>query len=543
MGNSMLRAKKGFLIVSSAVLFASAVYGCEPPLQTAESDATSKTTREDTPPHPPSKRHDVTQQANAEIIKREIEGLSHPNVHTRRNSASNLASFGPAAKGAVDELICALSDKSDADLRMYAARALGAIGPDAHQSVPALRRALSDRDDFGSRLVRTEAAKALGRIGPEAAGVAVDDLLPLLADEDLYVRRAASESLGQLGEKAIPGLIRSLERENPEVRYRATTALARMRDAARSPLEQALKSEDVRVRRGAARAFASYYVAPQIKAVPKLIEHLRDEDPTVCIWIAAALAGCVADSEDAMSALLGALKKDDDFAFEVVVALSRTANREEVLHELLGVLDSQPPLVRAQVIRAVGLAYLDSQAVAKVVPALQGELKNPEVALRAAEALFRLARGNDEVKRQLDAYFARHKLDGPYPGYRDDVRLAVRNMDYEGPEYNFSTPEAIAAARRVFSNVEFVGKSEQEVVAILGDPKALSVYARARYDAPEGKLVYCYATGYGGVEYKLNFRDGRVDSVEGGRSTERRTDDVNVRTEDAVRTRVNKPPL
>ena len=115
--------------------------------------------------------------------------------------------------------------------------------------------------------------------------------------------------------------------------------------------------------------------------------------------------------------------------------------------------------------------------------------------------------------RAVDAYFKLHKHDGPYPGYLDDVRLVARNMDYEGPGFNFSTPEAIRAGRRVFANVDFKGKTKQEVLAILGDPKTLSAYARGRFKRIQGKLVYCFATGIGGWEYTLLFKDGRVVSV------------------------------
>ncbi|KKL60394.1 hypothetical protein LCGC14_2205770, partial [marine sediment metagenome] len=160
-------------------------------------------------------------------------------------------------------------------------------------------------------------------------GAAVDDLLPLLGDDDLYVRRAASDALGFLRAKAVPGLIKSLEHRNPRVRYRAARALGRMREPAREALEKALESDNVLVRRGAARAFASYYASPQIKAVPKLIERLQDKDAVVGQWTAAVLAASVVDSDAAMTALLGRLKTDDDLAFEIVVSLSRTASREK----------------------------------------------------------------------------------------------------------------------------------------------------------------------------------------------------------------------
>ncbi|UCE47353.1 MAG: HEAT repeat domain-containing protein [Phycisphaerales bacterium] len=447
------------------------------------------------------------QAAQSEVINRHIECLSDPNEHARRNAASILAEFGPAAKAAVDELIHALSDKTDADLRMYAARALGAIGPDAYKAVPALRRALSERSDFGSRFVRQEAARALGRIGPEAAGVAVNDLLVLLGDDDRYVRRAASNALALLGKQAVPGLIKSLEHPNPEVRYRATTALARMRHAAREALEKALESDNVVVRRGAARAFASYYVSPQVEAVPKLIKSLQDQDAVVRQWAATALTECVADSDAAMTALVEELKKDNGFAFEIVVLLSRTASRQNVLDKLLQAIDHAPSsIVRAQLIRSIGLAGPNAR---KAVPALQEALDDEQVGLRAAEALFRIAPDVDEVKRQIDAYFKRHKLEGPYPGYSDDLRLARRRMEFDGPAHTFFTPEAVAAAGRIFGNVDFVGKTKREVFAVLGELKE----ATARDESSEEVLVYRVDTGLGGMEYRLLFKSGRVHSV------------------------------
>jgi hypothetical protein len=280
-----------------------------------------------------------------------------------------------------------------------------------------------------------------------------------------------------------------------------------MRDTARKALEKALESDNVLVRRGAARAFASYYVLPQVKAVPKLIKRLRDTDTVVRQWAATALIACVVDSDAAMAALLAELKNDNDFAFEIVVLLSRAASSQKVLPKVLKALDKAPsPIVRSHLIRAIGMA---GPAATEAVPALQKALNDARLAAYAAEALFRIAPNADGVKRRIDAYFARHKFKGPYPGHAEDRRLIGRRIEYEGPEYNHAAPEAIRAGGRLFSNVKFVGKTKQEVFDVLGEGR----HATRRDKNAEGALVYRFDTGFGGTEYRLLFKDGRVHSV------------------------------
>ena len=82
-------------------------------------------------------------------------------------------------------------------------------------------------------------------------------------------------------------------------------------------------------------------------------------------------------------------------------------------------------------------------------------------------------------------------------------------MELEGPAYTVCAPKAVAAVGRVFRNVDFVGKTKQEVFAILGEPKD----DFARDEGAEGAIVYRYDTGGSGMEYKLVFGHGRVHSV------------------------------
>jgi hypothetical protein len=85
-----------------------------------------------------------------------------------------------------------------------------------------------------------------------------------------------------------------------------------------------------------------------------------------------------------------------------------------------------------------------------------------------------------------------------------------------GPNPRGSTDEAIKAAYRVFHTVELVGKTKEEVVAILGDPRASndSVYNFPFWPAPRGGMVYRFDTGAYGWQFNLYFDwSGKVRKV------------------------------
>jgi hypothetical protein len=80
-----------------------------------------------------------------------------------------------------------------------------------------------------------------------------------------------------------------------------------------------------------------------------------------------------------------------------------------------------------------------------------------------------------------------------------------------------STDEATEAALRVFNTVELVGKTRDEIIASLGDPKtsSRSVYNFPFYPAPRGTMVYRFDTGSGGWQFNLLFnRHGKVRKIE-----------------------------
>ena len=86
-----------------------------------------------------------------------------------------------------------------------------------------------------------------------------------------------------------------------------------------------------------------------------------------------------------------------------------------------------------------------------------------------------------------------------------------------GPNPRSSTDRAINAASRVFNTVELVGRTREEVVGLLGDPKSSSdsIYNFPFWPAPEGSLVYRFDSGAYGWQFNVVFiDDGKVREVE-----------------------------
>jgi phycocyanobilin lyase subunit alpha len=102
------------------------------------------------------------------------------------------------------EAIANLQQTADPDLRYYAAWWLGRFRVNLPEVIDALLVALADdsnRSPDGGYPLRRNAARALGKLGEPRV---VPALLDCLTCEDYYVRGAAVESLGELGDsKAI----------------------------------------------------------------------------------------------------------------------------------------------------------------------------------------------------------------------------------------------------------------------------------------------------------------------------------------------------
>lgn len=76
-----------------------------------------------------------------------------------------------------------------------------------------------------------------------------------------------------------------------------------------------------------------------------------------------------------------------------------------------------------------------------------------------------------------------------------------------GPNPRASTDRAIRAASRVFNSVELRGRTRDEVVSLLGDPKTSndSIYNFPFWPAPRRALVYRFDCGAYGWQFHVVF--------------------------------------
>jgi hypothetical protein len=122
----------------------------------------------------------------------------------------------------------------------------------------------------------------------------------------------------------------------------------------------------------------------------------------------------------------------------------------------------------------------------------------------------------------------------PHPGVADptarssDVAADIKLMwatqplkgnagPQAGPNPQASTDRAIKAASRVFNTVQLVGKTREEVVKLLGDPRASnsSVYNFPFWPVAAGSLVYRFDSGAYGWQFNVVVgTDGKVSAVE-----------------------------
>ena len=149
--------------------------------------------------------------------------------------------YGDLNANAVAALRVALADKDD-DVRRLAAEAIGAIGPVA---IPTLIAALEQHDER----LRAAAALAMQRIAtrspladivPEFAdsfrSESVESLSAGIASDDPFVRLHAVSMFAALGVARVapesqPQLVRLLKDDNVQVRRHASAALRQLRDA------------------------------------------------------------------------------------------------------------------------------------------------------------------------------------------------------------------------------------------------------------------------------------------------------------------------
>lgn len=295
----------------------------------------------------------------------------------RREAAVAIGALGPDALPAMPALVKSLQGGRDAD-RVHASEALGRLGPTAAVATESLLAAL----DAPSWKVRRAAARALGHL--KVRGAVPRLIQHLENDPARWVRRAAGESLGEIGEPACPALVTLLAHKDTSVRRRATRALGYMGPSAAAAvpvLAKCLESREVRAQaakalgaigpaaNGATEALRLVLVARNLPhwtrrraadalgaigpdAVPALVECLRDEDPLTQRYACKAISLMGADGAEASTVLCERLSEPDE-KLRNAAASALTHIGSEAVPALVETMKGDDPTARHWAIDAV----------------------------------------------------------------------------------------------------------------------------------------------------------------------------------------------
>jgi HEAT repeat protein len=276
--------------------------------------------------------------------------------------------FAAIGQPAIDQLIPLLQDKNR-KVRQQAAFILGEMR--ATSAVPALMAALSAQgeDDY---VAARDIVEALGKMG-SAAQPAVDRLI---AQNDSY-------RLSQMGEVAVPSLIKLFKDPRSDRQLLAINALGEMGSVAKPAAPQfiaALKHPDSAVKVQAAWALVNIQTAPN-QALPILMAALQNPDESIRSIAITTLGAMGNDAKSAVPKLLNLLQP----ARPTGGTWEQTKAAEALAHigafpELITALNSPDALVRWRVAYALGGIQ---EAAAPTVPSLIKALKDPDANVRS----------------------------------------------------------------------------------------------------------------------------------------------------------------
>lgn len=311
-------------------------------------------------------------------------------------SAWALGAIGPAAKGAVPELIKALKSKQSTESGKYKFRprgfiawALGRIGMNeaqAGEAVPVLAGLINGEDVFA----QPAAAWTLSRLGP-LSEPAMPELLKALGKSTyshLVVGFHASNALANIGKPAVPGLVKAAVKGNGAARNDAIRALgligSEARDAVPVLIERLSKDTSGVVRGRIALALAR--IAPgNKKTMEALASALSDSFMDVRVSAAIALGDCGHTAGSSVPALQKALS-DQEREVKRAAALALGRIGKPALPALKQALAGNDPYVRKYAARAFGdMGKEAAGAVDDLVKALSD--RNAEVRREAVWSL------------------------------------------------------------------------------------------------------------------------------------------------------------
>lgn len=218
----------------------------------------------------------------------------------RFQAATSLASFGPAARKAIERLCARVNDSQSWEIRRAVCFALGRCGYD-ESNFPDIRalEALNKGIDDVSKEVRIEALQGLINLGPPKEPQDRQLLKShfekrVKVDKDKYAGIWVRVALMRIDEAAI---------NDANIKYIAAYLK---------------KTEPLGINADAARALGAIG-PPAKKAIPELTNALKDKDVSLVAWSAWALGRMGPDARQALDALKQLLQDTSDSAIKAAV--------------------------------------------------------------------------------------------------------------------------------------------------------------------------------------------------------------------------------
>jgi HEAT repeat protein len=309
------------------------------------------------------------------VIPYLVIALQDEVVDVREATIAALGQIGDTT--VIPHLVIALQDEV-VDIRLAAAQALGQIG-----DASAIPHLVTDLQQYKVSWVRAAAgrasAEALVQILVNTADI--PHLLTILQDQEMEMREAAAQALGQIGNAStIPQLITAMQEDKEYgVRRVAAAALGQIGDASAVPyLTTALQQnqdKEMGVRWVAAKALGQIGNAA---AVPYLITALQQDKESSVRRAAAEALGQIGDVSAVPYLNIALQDRDYELRTTAAKALEQIDDIPTIPDLLMGLQASNKDL---RVSSANLLGHIgDAAAVPHLLTALQDELEDVRVA-------------------------------------------------------------------------------------------------------------------------------------------------------------------
>jgi HEAT repeat protein len=179
----------------------------------------------------------------------------------------------------------------------------------------------------------------------------IEPLANLFGDESISIRKKAAKALVQIGDPALPIILKQLEETDFKRRRIASSILPEFEDPSLAEiLFNSIEDNDPIVRRNSARAIGILNVCNAVKPLRKA---LKDEDWRVRQWAAASL-GLISSKTGATQSLIKALNDESEHVkYAAIIALGDNKSKSAV-DRLLKILKNEDSIIRCAAIKALG---------------------------------------------------------------------------------------------------------------------------------------------------------------------------------------------